>query len=331
MFLLAFSLHQNGGTRMARKKAKMSATKQAYLKEEKRIKAWKSRAEKRGYTVPETVIPTRPKRFTKTSVQRLKELTPQKLYGMSTYTVHGSYADTTIKGTTARALERKAASRKAQQTRRENIESFRRTFFADGSTKVYRDRIKTGDGRAFVWEHEYEKDSANDLSSFEYELHNEPEEPELKYPTSVYEQEWKPKVDEVWTEERRKQDEKDRERAKKSQDDWLSEGQIVYKKMNENIDAAVGRDSRAANHLKNVLESEISQYGFEPVMKSIAMQSEDIMALAEVALNYRRDTDRHEQAVIEIVNIIRGTIPTAEELQQLSELAEQGEDYDIHY
>lgn len=264
---------------MARKKAKMSETKWAYLKQEKRIKAWKSRAEKRGYSVPETVMPTRPKRFTKASVQRLKELTPAKLYDMSTYTIHGAYGSTTIKGTEARTLERKTSARKAQQTRRKNKQS----------------------------------------------------EPELKYPTSVYEQEWKPKVDEVWTEERRKQDEKDRERAKKSQDDWLSEGQIVYKKMNESIDSAVGRDSRAANHLKNVLESEISQYGFEPVMKSIAMQSEDIMELTEVALNYRKDTDRHEQAVVEIVNIIRGTIPTAEELQQLSELAEQGEDYDIHY
>lgn len=316
---------------MARKKAKMSATKQAYLKEEKRIKAWKSRAEKRGYIVPETVIPTRPKRFTKASVQRLKELTPPKLYGASTYTSHGAYrAVTIIKGTKARSLERKTAARKAQQTRRENVESFTRAFGGDLSYKPYRDSVKSEAERVLEWEHENIESSANDLSS-EYELYNESEEPELKYPTSVYEQEWKPKVDEVWTEERRRRDEKDRERAKKSQDDWLSEGQIVYKKMVENIDAAVGRDSRAANHLKNVLESEIKQYGFKPVMKSIAMQSEDIMALAEVALNYRRDTDRHEQAVIEIVNIIRGTIPTAEELKQLSEMAEQGEDCDIHY
>lgn len=316
---------------MARKKAKMSATKQAYLKEEKRIKAWKSRAEKRGYTVPETVIPSRPKRFTKASVQRLKELTPPKLYGMSTYTIQGTYTPTTIKGTKARTLERKTASIKAQQTRRANIESLRRIFSADPSYKVYKDRIKTEAGRELVWEHENIESSATDLPSFEYELQNDSSEPELKHSSPVYEQEWKPKVDKDWTEERRKQDEKDRERAKKSQDDWLSEGQIVYKKMNESIDTAVGRDSRAANHLKNVLESEIAQYGFEPVMKSIAMQSEDIMELTEVALNYRRDTDRHEQAVIEIVNIIRGTIPTAEELQQLSELAEQGEDYDIHY
>lgn len=301
---------------MARKKAKMSATKQAYLKEEKRIKAWKSRAEKRGYTVPETVIPTRPKRFTKASVQRLKELTPPKLYGMSTYTIQGPYTSTTIKGTKARTLERKTAAIRALQTRRKNIESLTRFFGGDLSYKPYRDSVKTEAERVRDWEQE------NVI---------EPTEPEPLTSSSTYEQEWKPKVDEAWTEERRKQDEKDRERAKKSQDDWLSEGQIVYKKMNESIDTAVGRDSRAANHLKNVLESEISQYGFEPVMKSIAMQSEDVMELTEVALNYRRDTDRHEQAVIEIVNIIRGTIPTAQELQQLSELAEQGEDYDIHY
>lgn len=309
---------------MARKRAKMSATKQAYLKEEKRIKAWKSRAEKRGYTVPASIIPERPKRYTKASVQRLKEMTPPKLYGMSTFTVHGTYADTTIKGTKARKAERKAAARKAQRTRRENIESFTRAFGGDLSYKPYRDSVKTEAERVLDWEHENLSDSKTDSLDFEYELR-------IKTPESVYEQEWKPKVDKMWTEERRKKDEVDKIRTQRSNEDWLNEGQITYKKMLESIDAAVGRNSHSAEHLKNVLESEISQYGFEPVMKSIAMQSEDVMELTEVALNYRRDTDRHEQAVIEIVNIITGTIPTAQELQELSELAEQGEDYDIHY
>lgn len=316
---------------MARKKVKMSATKRAYLKEEKRIKAWKSRAEKRGYTVPKSVIPTRPKRYTKASVQRLKELTPPKLYGMSTYTIHGTQAETTLKGTKARTIERKSAARKAQRTRRENIESLTRFFGGDLSYKPYRDSIKTEAERVREWEHENAKGVDTDYSSFEYELLNKPTEPEPLTSSSTYEQEWKPKVDEEWTEQRRKQDERDRQKAKMSNNDWLSEGQIVYKRMLEKIDAAVGRESRSAEHLKNVLESEISQYGFDVTMKCIAMTPDDMMELTEVALNYRRDSDRHQQAVIEIVNLIRGTIPTAQELQQLSELAEQGEDYDISY
>lgn len=316
---------------MARKKAKMSATKQAYLKEEKRIKAWKSRVEKRGYTVPSTVIPERPKRFTKASVQRLKEMTPPKLYGMSAFTIHGSHADTTIKGTRARTLERKRVARKAQQTRRKNIESFTRAFGGDLSYKPYRDSVKTEAERVREWEHENTNNIDKDYSSFEYELLNKPTEPEPLTSSSTYEQEWKPKVDKAWTDERRKQDEIDKAKAQDSNNDWLSEGQIIYKRMLEKIDEAVGRNSRSAENIKNVLESEISQYGFEPVMKSIGMQSDDVLELTEVALNYRRDTDRHQQAVIEIVNVIRGTIPTAQELQELSELAEQGEDYDISY
>lgn len=316
---------------MARKKVKMSATKQAYLKEEKRIKAWKSRAEKRGYTVPESVIPTRPKRYTKQSVQRLKELTPPKLYGMSTYTVQTPHSKITLKGTKARKNERRIAAQKAQQTRRKNIESLTRFFGGDLSYKPYRDSVKTEAERVREWEHENTNNIDNDYSSFEYELLNKPTEPEPLTSSSTYEQEWKPKVDEVWTDERRKQDEIDRAKAQASNNDWLSEGQIIYKRMLEKIDEAVGRNSRSAENIKNVLESEISQYGFEPVMKSIGMQSDDVLELTEVALNYRRDTDRHQQAVIEIVNVIRGTIPTAQELQELSELAEQGEDYDISY
>lgn len=301
---------------MARKRAKMSATKQAYLKEEKRIKAWKSRAEKRGYTVPESVIPTRPKRYTEQSVQRLKEITPPKLYGMSTYTVQAPHSKMTFKGTTARKMERRAAAQKAQRTRRKNIESLTRFFGGDLSYKPYRDSVKTEAERVRDWEHE------NAV---------QPTEPESLTSSSTYEQEWKPKVDKVWADERRKQDEIDRAKAQASNNDWLSEGQIIYKRMLEKIDEAVGRNSRSAENIKNILESEISQYGFEPVMKSIGMQSDDVLELTEVALNYRRDTDRHQQAVIEIVNVIRGTIPTAQELQQLSELAEQGEEYDISY
>lgn len=316
---------------MARKRVKMSATKQAYLKEEKRIKAWKSRAEKRGYTVPESVIPARPKRYTKQSVQRLKEITPPKLYGMSTYTVQTPHSKITLKGTKARKNERRIAAQKAQQTRRENIESLTRFFGGDLSYKPYRDSVKTEAERVREWEHENTNNIDKDYSSSEYELLNKPTEPEPFTSSSTYEQEWKPKVDKVWTDERRKQDEIDRAKAQASNNDWLSEGQIIYKRMLEKIDEAVGRNSRSAENIKNVLESEISQYGFEPVMKSIGMQSDDVLELTEVALNYRRDTDRHQQAVIEIVNVIRGTIPTAQELQELSELAEQGEDYDISY
>ena len=309
----------------------MSATKQAYLKEEKRIKAWKSRAEKRGYTVPASVIPERPKRFTRASVQRLKEMTPPKLYGMSTFVIRGKVSTVRVKGTVARRAERKAVAKKAQQTRRENIESFTRAFGGNLSYKPYRDSVKSEVKRVLDWEHENLSKKENDALEFEYELRNKPTEPEPYTASSTYEQEWKPKVDEVWTEERRKKDEADRIRAQRSNEEWLNEGQITYKKMLESIDAAVGRNSHSAEHLKNVLESEIAQYGFDPVMRSIAMQSDDVMELTEVALNYRRDTDRHEQAVIEIVNIITGTIPTAQELQQLSELSEQGEDYDISY
>lgn len=316
---------------MARKKAKMSATKQAYLKEEKRIKAWKSRAEKRGYTVPSTVIPKRPKRFTKASVQRLKEMTPPKLYGMSTFTIHGSHADTTIKGTRARTLERKQSARKAQQTRRENIESFTRAFGGDLSYKPYRDSVKSEAERVLDWEHENLSESEDDELAFRYEIESATAKSDTFTPSEVYQEEWKPRIKKKWLNELRKKDKADRKKAQMSNEDWLNEGQITYKKMLESIDSAVGRNSHSAEHLKNVLESEISQYGFDPVMKSIAMQSEDVMELTEVALNYRRDTDRHEQAVIEIVNIITGTIPTAEQLQELSELAEQGEDYDIHY
>lgn len=84
---------------------------QLYKKEVRRLQQFLRRAEKRGFSFPENVIPKRPKKITIKSVQRLQKLTPEKLYKKATYTEPDT--GKVITGEQGRKLERQRAARKS--------------------------------------------------------------------------------------------------------------------------------------------------------------------------------------------------------------------------
>ena len=94
----------------------MSELKNMYKKELRRLKQFIRRAEKRGYTFPEDVIPKEPKRIRKESVERLQKITPEKLYKKAKYTVPET--GKTVSGTTGRKMERHASAVKGVETKR---------------------------------------------------------------------------------------------------------------------------------------------------------------------------------------------------------------------
>lgn len=92
--------------------------KEQYKKEIKRIKRFISRAEKRGYSFS-FKEPQLPKRIRKGSVEKLKKITPEKLYASATY--RGLYSDfRELSGLEARKRERSASAKKAAETRKAN-------------------------------------------------------------------------------------------------------------------------------------------------------------------------------------------------------------------
>ena len=88
-----------------------------YKKQVKRLKQAVRRAEKRGYIVPENVIPKQPKRITKKSVERLKKITTDKIYSKSEKLDFET--GELIPGEVARKQERSEAAKKAAKTRKE--------------------------------------------------------------------------------------------------------------------------------------------------------------------------------------------------------------------
>lgn len=98
--------------------------KEQYKREIKRIKRFIKRAEKRGYSF-NFKEPQSPKRIRKESVERLKKITPEKLYASATY--RGLFSDfREVSGLEARKKERSASAKKAAETRKRKAEQEKR-------------------------------------------------------------------------------------------------------------------------------------------------------------------------------------------------------------
>lgn len=98
-----------------RQRKKQSQTQQEYNKQRRRIQQFINRAEKRGYLFPDNIIPDRPKRVTKASVNRLAKLTPDKLYAKAEYV--DVETGEILPGKAGRVQERSKTAKRAAQTR----------------------------------------------------------------------------------------------------------------------------------------------------------------------------------------------------------------------
>lgn len=94
-------------------KPQKTPNQQAYQKELTRIKRFIKSAEKRGYKFDRLVLPQTPKRITKASIEKLKNITPKTLYEQATF--YDAITDTIVSGTEEQRLvkQRVAKSRRS--------------------------------------------------------------------------------------------------------------------------------------------------------------------------------------------------------------------------
>lgn len=87
-----------------------------YKKQVKRLKQAISRSEKRGYIVPENILPKQPKRVTTKSVERLNKITTKEIYAKSEKLDFET--GELIPGEVARKQEKSESAKKAAKTRK---------------------------------------------------------------------------------------------------------------------------------------------------------------------------------------------------------------------
>lgn len=92
------------------------------MKERRRIQSFIRRATKRGYIIPSDILPSIPKNITRASINRLKKITPKKIYEKSEYVSRET--GEIVTGEKGRVQERKKAAEKAKQTRQKKKEVY---------------------------------------------------------------------------------------------------------------------------------------------------------------------------------------------------------------
>lgn len=102
---------------MAKKRKKPTKLQIEYNKQVKRLKQAVRRAEKRGYIIPDNIIPKQPKRITRKTVERLNKITTKDIYAKSKKLDFET--GELISGEVARKQERSEAAKKAAKTRKE--------------------------------------------------------------------------------------------------------------------------------------------------------------------------------------------------------------------
>lgn len=100
------------------KKNKLTKNQIAFKKQVTRIKNFIRRATKRGYEFSDTIIPTMPKRVTKKSIEKIKNIKPKDLYSKASYLDKST--GEIVSGSTGRKIERNLSSQKAKETRKNN-------------------------------------------------------------------------------------------------------------------------------------------------------------------------------------------------------------------
>lgn len=115
---------------------KITQNQQAWQKELRRVKQFIRRAEKRGYTFDENVIPDTPKRITKKKLLEIRGLNPNTLYAQAQFL--NPETGETITGLEGRTYERKRSARKGQQTRQNKRQSIIKPSLPQESDNVLR-------------------------------------------------------------------------------------------------------------------------------------------------------------------------------------------------
>lgn len=118
-----------------RQSAKQQAINKAYAKERNRVKSFVSRAEKRGYIFPESIIPSIPKRKTEASIRKLKKLTKEMLYSKASYGGEATFGEI-VSGKEGLKFERQLRAKRAAETRKEKKEAEQRFWTSTDGTKT---------------------------------------------------------------------------------------------------------------------------------------------------------------------------------------------------
>lgn len=123
----------------------------------------------------------------------------------------------------------------------------------------------------------------------------------------------------AWETKRRKQDQEDyiRIKSNKGWQQMFHASKLVWDKVQSMIANVGVQQSKSADLLNNLLNSQIEKYGADIVLYSIAQASEDFLSTCEVIIKYHPDSAVSRTAVEHLYALISGNLPSDAEQAEI--------------
>lgn len=134
----------------------------------------------------------------------------------------------------------------------------------------------------------------------------------------------------AWETRRIKKDQEDYKRIK-SDKEWqqmFHASKLVWNKVQSLIESVGVQQSQSADLLNNLLNSQITQYGVDAVLYSIAQASEDFLSTCEVIMKYHPSSAVSRTAVQHLYTIISGNLPNEAEQAEIDKALANDESWD---
>lgn len=131
-------------------------------------------------------------------------------------------------------------------------------------------------------------------------------------------------------EETRRRDEETIRRLKEEQEyrERFSQGKIIYEQIMDMIYDIDVTHQASAESLRRELDAQMDAYGEDAVLMAMANAPSDFIETAQIALQYKPESDQHSKAIMKLHELITGTVMTMEEAQEIHDRMEQDSYYD---
>lgn len=138
-----------------------------------------------------------------------------------------------------------------------------------------------------------------------------------------------PTSEEIQAEALRQQRQKEVEEDPEKQAQ-INEGKIIYESILELIESFSHLGAgRTGDYVKEVLDKEINQYGFDLVMESISEMPTEFVEDAQRLIFYSHDDSNLSTAYYALVTLIESAIPTREESRYMENINFENSNFEV--
>lgn len=134
----------------------------------------------------------------------------------------------------------------------------------------------------------------------------------------------------AWETRRRKKDKEDYDRitSNKEWQQMFHKSKLIWDKVQSMIANVGVQQSKSADLLNNLLNSQIEKYGADSVLYSISQASEDFLSTCETIIKYNPDSAVSRTAVQNLYVLISGNLPNEKEQAEIDKALSEDETWE---